>query len=83
MASKTVLTPAMMRVWSAIVDNYREECNDCDIRYYPFTKQDVRLKVASVSQTTFNTAWRRLIERRWIGLVNQTRCNNKNLFIMQ
>lgn len=71
----------MMRVWDAIVVNYSEEIDDCNIKYLPFTKNDIRERVR-VSQTTFNTAWQRLKEMRWIGLVNQSRCN-KELYVIQ
>lgn len=81
MASRAVLTPSMMRVWNAIVDHYREEIDDCNIKYHPFSKSDIR-ELTSVSQTTFNTAWRRLKEMQWIGLVNQSRCS-KELYVIQ
>lgn len=81
MASRAILTSSMMRVWNAIVENYREEIDDCNIMYRPFTKSDIR-GLTGVSQTTFNTAWRRLKEMQWIGLVNQSRCS-KELYVIQ
>ena len=81
MASRAILTSSMMCVWNAIVDHYREEIDDCNIQYYPFSKSDIRKRVG-VSQTTFNTAWRRLKEMQWIGLVNQSRCSEE-LYVIQ
>lgn len=80
MANKTILTPSMMRVWNAIVTHYREEDNR-NIKYLPFSKSDIR-ELTSVSQTTFNTAWKRLKEMRWIALANQSRCSQE-LYVIQ
>lgn len=80
MASVTIMTPKMMWVWGTIVTHYREEIDDCNIKNLPFSKQDIR-KLTNVSQTTFNKAWKYLVESRWITLINQQRCN-KPLYII-